>query len=277
MKLRYLTIVISLFITISISAQENAPKSLLASYSTPVKFSPAPDLSPQEIEMKVNAINPYTLYRKGSVAEYAFEWKGKPSKFREGPSYVQQIVVDEKIENGLLVAYVQQAFFNKKHKPSKGLPDSFKSYYYPTEIDTAGTFHLTHDINRGFVFLTKRQGYAMMMPSDLKIGDLLQCNTIKDRSKNGLGGAIDFTTSYSDFKVVGEEQITTPAGTFNCLKLTGRTTEKMGGVGGYTYNAYCQWWIARGIGFVRYEIYDDTEKGRKSEPFVIYLNQIDLK
>lgn len=262
---------------VEVYAQESPLRSLLASYSEDVKFSPAPDLSPQEIEMKVNAVNPYTLYRKGSVAEYAFEYKGKPTKFKQGPSYVQQIVVEEKIENGLLVAYIQQAFFNKKHQPSKGLPESFKSYYYPTEIDTAGTYHLTHDINRGFVFLTKRQGYAMMISSDLKKGDLLQCNTIKDKSKNGFGGSIDFSTAYSDFKVVGEERITTPAGTFDCLKLTGRTTEKMSGMGGYTYNAYCQWWIARGVGFVKYEIYDDTEKGRNGEPFVIYLNKLDLK
>lgn len=283
MKLRYLTIVISLFITISISAQENAPQSLLASYSAPVKFSPAPDLSPQEIEMKVNAINPYTLYRKGSMAEYAFEMDGKPAKFCDGPgrvgggpSYIQQIVADERIENGLLVAYVQQAFFNKKHEPSKGLPKSFKTYYYPTEIDTAGVYHLTHDIMREYVLLRSRKGYAMMISSDLKVGDILQCNTIKDVTINGFGGNVNYTTAYSNFKVVAEERITTPAGTFDCLKLTGTADEKMGG-SGYTYNYLYNWWIARGIGIVRYEIYENTEKGLKKSPFVAYLNKLDLK
>ena len=282
MKLRYLTIVISLFITISISAQENAPKSLLASYSTPVKFSPAPDLSPQEIEMKVNAINPYTLYRKGSVAEYAFEKDGKPAKFDDNPvfrgfgySYIQQIVVDERVENGLLVAYIQQAFFNKKHQPSKELPKSIKSYYYPTEIDTAGVYHFTHDINRDYLPLRGRKGYAMVIPSNLKVGDILQCNTIKDITINGLGGNVNYTTTYSNFKVVAEERITTPAGTFDCLKLTGTADEKKSG--DYTYSCLYNWWIARGIGIVRYEIYENTNKGLKKPPFVIYLNKLDLK
>lgn len=282
MKLKSLITAVSVFAVITAFSQESAPKSLLASYSAPVKFSPAPNLPPQEIEMKVNAINPYTLYRKGSVAEYAFEKDGKPAKFGDkpygdggGPSYIQQIVADERIENGLLVAYVQQALFNKKHEPLKGVWRELKTYHYPTEIDTAGVYHFTHDIMRDYVRLRGRKGYAMMIPSDLKVGDFLQCNTIKDITVNGFGSSVSFTTVYSNFRVVAEERIITPAGTFDCLKLSGIAEEKMGG--SYTYNCLYNWWIARGIGIVRYEIYENTKKGLKKSPFVIYLNQLDLK
>lgn len=281
MKLKSLITAISVFAVITAFSQESAPKSLLASYSAPVKFSPAPNLPPQEIEMKVNAINPYTLYRKGSVAEYAFEKDGKSAKFNDNPSYsglshsyIQQTVADERIENGLLVAYVQQTFLNKKHEQLKGVWKEQKSYYYPTEIDTAGVYHFTHDIMRDWVRLRGRKGYAMVIHSDLKVGDVLQCNTIKDITINGLGGNVNYTTTYSNFKVVAEERITTPAGTFDCLKLTGTADEKMGS---YTYNYLYNWWIARGIGIVRYEIYENTNKGLKKPPFVIYLNKLDLK
>lgn len=276
MSKRIVTSIFALAVVLTAYSQENGERSLLANHTTVVKFSPAPDLSPVEIEKKVNAINPYTLYRKGSVAEYAFEVGGKQTKF-QGASYVQQYVADERIENGLLVAYVQQRFLNKKHKPLSGIPESFKSYYYPTEIDTAGTYHLTHDYHRAYCFLDKRKGYAMMVTPDLKVGDELTCSTINDVVKGRLGNSMKFSTAYSGFKVVTEEKLTTPAGTFDCLKLTGRIKEKLSGVGGYEYNGYCQWWIARGVGIVRYEIYEDTEKGRSKAPFVMYLNSLELK
>lgn len=277
MSKRIVTSIFALAVVLTAYSQENGERSLLANHTTVVKFSPAPDLSPVEIEKKVNAINPYTLYRKGSVAEYAFEQGGKQTKFMEGPSYVQQYVADERIENGLLVAYVQQRFLNKKHQPSKGIPENFKSYYYPTEIDTAGTYHLTHDYYRAHVILSKRKGYAMLVPFDLKVGDDLTCSTISDVVKGGIGNTMKYSTAYSDFKVVAEEKLTTPAGTLDCLKLTGRIKEKMTGVGGFECNNYCQWWIARGVGIVRYEIYEDTEKGRSKAPFVMYLNSLELK
>ena len=237
-------------------------------------FSPAVDMQPQEIEMKINSINPYTLYRKGSVAEYAFEKGGKPERFMGGPTYVQQIVADAKIENGLLVAYIQQAFLNKKHKLMEGISKEAKEYLFPTEIDTAGVFHLTHDISRDYNLMIKRQGYAMLIPSNLKVGDELKCSTINDIFKSAFGGKLSGKAEYSNFKVVAEEPITTPAGTFNCLKLTGKVTET---ASSQSANYIYTWWIARGIGFVRYEILSDTKKGRDNAPMVIYLNKLDLK
>lgn len=253
---------------------------LTASASTPSTnanvnvFSPAVDVLPQDIERKIIASAPYTLYRKGSVAEYAFEKAGKPIRFMGGPYYIQQIVADAKIENGLYVAYVNQVFLNKDKEPMKGISKEAKEYLFPTEIDTAGTFHLTHDISRDVLLVQKRRGYAMLMSSDMKVGDVLKCSSITDEAKSLLGGKVKATATYSDFKIVGEEQVTTPAGTFQCLKLTGKSTEKNGAQSAkYLYT----WWIARGIGFVKYEILGDTKKGRDDAPTTIYLNKLDLK
>ena len=108
------------------AAAAAAGQQLLASNTQEIDFSPAPTMSAVDIEKAVNAKNPYTLYRKGSMAEYCFQYKGKQTQYAGGPTYYQQIVTDEKIEGGLLVAHIQCALFNKKHEPSKGISAQFK-------------------------------------------------------------------------------------------------------------------------------------------------------
>ena len=213
------------------TAQAQAGGQLLASAATETGFTPAPNMNPADLEMAVNAKNPFTLYRKGSVAEYCFQFKGKQTQYMGGPTYVQQVVSDEKIENGLLVAYVQQAFFNKKHEPSKGVSGSYKDYAFPVEIDSSGTYHLTHNLLQDFMLISKRRGYGVLIPSNMTPGMQLQCSTLFDNAKNALGGTIKVETVYSNWQVVGEEQIKTPAGTFDCVKLTGHLSQKQGGNG----------------------------------------------
>ena len=184
--------------TVPESANDTVPEgmTLLASGNADTGFYPAPDMSPVNIEIAVNKKNPYTLYRKGSVAEYAFQYKGKQFKLYGGPTYMQQIVSEEKIENGLLVAYVSQAFLNKKGEPAKGISASYKDYYFPTEIDTAGTYHLTHNLAQDFVIITRRSGYGVLIPSNLKPGMKLNTSTINDESKGGFGNKLKMTTTY---------------------------------------------------------------------------------
>ncbi len=247
---------------------------LLASGTAETGFAPAPEMSATEIELKVNAINPYTLYRKGSVAEYCFQYKGKQTQWMGGPTYFQQVVSDEKIENGLLIAYIKGAMFNKKHEPSKGIAASFKECVFPVEIDTAGTYHLTHNVVQDFFIISKRRGYGVLIPGIMKPGMQLKTSTLYDNAKNLIGGIVKVETAYSDWQVVGEENITTPAGTFNCIKLTGHLAQKQGSNGKFN-GEKITCWMARGIGIVQYETIADSDK--KNEPFIVYLNKIDIK
>lgn len=245
---------------------------LLASVTTDTGFAPAPDMNATEIEMKVNSINPYTLYRKGSMAEYCFQYKGKQTQYKGGPTYFQQIVSDERIENGLLVAYIKGELFNKKHEPSKGIAASFKECIFPVEIDTAGTYHLTHNIAQDFFIISKRRGFGVLIPGDMPEGMQLKTSTLYDSAKALMGGTVKVETSYSDWQVVGHDQISTPAGTFDCVKLTGRLSQKQGRM---ISGEQITCWMARGIGIVQYEAISDSSKER--EPFIIYLNKIDVK
>ena len=236
-----------------------------------LKFSPAPALSDDEIIRRVYAKQPYTLYGKGTVAEYIIMKGDKQSVFMGLPTYVQQVVAEEKVSNGLLGVYVKQVLLNKKHEPSKGISAAFKSYYYPTEIDTAGTFHLTHDISRDFVLLTNRQGYAMLLPSMPNVGDKLKCGTIADNSKNLFGGTVKLKAEYTDFYVDGTETVTTPAGTFDCIRLKGKVFEDNSA---YKVNYQYTWWLARGVGFVKYEMLNVDGKDPKV-PTTILLNKLE--
>ncbi len=254
----------------------NKDKQLLASAPVQTVFSPAPNLSPIEIETKVNDIDPYTLYRKGSVAEYACEYQGKQVKIMNlsiGPTYFTQIVADEKIENGLLVAYIRMEVLNKKHEPMKGIPSSFKELYFPIEIDTAGVFHFTHNPIKDGFRVKSRQGYGMIIPGQMQVDTSLQCSRMHDVAKGGFGDMV-IDATYENWQVVGEEKITTPAGTFDCMKLKGhldfRTTEKM-----FTSDDYVIMWLARGIGVVRYEEYHKSDFS--DAPLVYYLNNVTIK
>lgn len=254
------------------SEKNDSTMTLLASGVVDTGFYPAKDLSPVEIEKAVNAVNPYILYRKGSVAEYAFQYNGKQVQFMGRPTYIQQIVFDEKIENGLLVAYVQSAYLNKKHEPTKGIPASFKEYTFPTEIDTAGIYHYTHNFLQDVFFLSKRNGYGVLFPGVMKPGMKLQCSTLYDSAKNLFGGKVEVETIYSDWQVVGEDKITVPAGTFDCVKIIGRLVQKTGKI---LVSESITCWMARGVGMVQYETIND--KSKTKEPFVAYLNKLELK
>ena len=88
------------------------------------------------------------------------------------------------------------------------------------------------------------------------------------------GGTVKIETAYSNWQVVGEEKITTPAGTFDCVKLTGHIAQKQGSSGKFN-GEQITCWMARGIGIVQYEAIGDSDK--KREPFIIYLNKLELK
>lgn len=250
-------------------------QTLLASNTVDPGFYPAPEMNPTDIEMKVNAINPYTLYRKGSVAEYCFQYKGKQTQYRGGPTFMQQVVSNELIENGLLVAHIKQEFFNKKHEPSKGIPASFKESLYPVEIDTAGTYHLTHNVAQDVLYIiSKRRGFGLLIPGNMQPGMQLKSSTLYDNGKGVLGGNFKAETVYDNWVVEKEEPITTPAGTFNCIKLTGHLSQKIGSSGKF-FGEQITCWMARGIGVVQYETIADSDNSH--EPFIIYLNKLELQ
>lgn len=114
-----------------------------------------------------------------------------------------------------------------------------------------------------------------MIPGNMEQGKQLKTSTLSDRIKHPLfGGNFGVETTYSNWQVGAQERITTPAGIFDCIRLSGNI-EQNKGKGSFSARQKVTCWVARGIGIVQYETVDDS--GKDSEPFVIYLNKLELK
>lgn len=111
----------------------------------------------------------------------------------------------------------------------------------------------------------------MLLPSMPNVGDKLKCGTIADNSKNLFGGTVKLKAEYTDFCVDGTETVTTPAGTFDCIRLKGKVFEDNSA---YKVNYQYTWWLARGVGFVKYEMLNVDDKDPKV-PTTILLNKLE--
>ncbi|HET7117267.1 MAG TPA: hypothetical protein VFI29_12290 [Hanamia sp.] len=102
----------------------------------------------------------------------------------------------------------------------------------------------------------------MSFPKNMYPGQTLDDAVFTMKTKSGNVG-MDVTTSLTGRKVVAKEKITTPAGTFDCVKVIGNRTTTMNLLGkernmGKPTQEHV--WISPGIGTIKQENY--TEKGK---------------
>ncbi len=186
---------------------------------------------------------PLALLKKGVKLQYSYAMKGKIM------AYCTKEIYDFKEEgNKQTVSYLWKAL-NKKGKPSKsasmvGLGDGLVSSITLED----GAYIMTQDFILGSGG-DNRQGFMLKLPKVLKVGDVIE------------GGTLSFTYSFmgrknrnsitcSNFQVVSEENLTTPAGTFHCFKLTGNVSGEFQGM---ELDDNQIWYIAPGLGIIRQE------------------------
>lgn len=94
------------------------------------------------------------------------------------------------------------------------------------------------------------------LPSGMSVGDELKDGSITVSMAAVAAGmpVMSFTTNIKDRKVVAEEEITTPAGSFDCIVITSVVESKTGFVN-ISYET--KEWLAENIGIVRSETYRD--------------------
>jgi hypothetical protein len=104
----------------------------------------------------------------------------------------------------------------------------------------------------------KVEGDEMDIPSDLTPGETL--NDVNYHIKMTVSGInmMDRDFFISNRKVEKEESITTPAGTFSCIKIS-YTTESSGKSGGMSKPLFTSVWYSRGVGMVKVEYYKDNK------------------
>ena len=90
------------------------------------------------------------------------------------------------------------------------------------------------------------KGNTPIMPEKPSSGLKLQDCTVVIES-------MSTTANYTDIKYTGSEQITTPAGTFDCWCLEYTTVSKVAFIKATTKN---EQWFAKGVGVVKYVMKD---------------------
>jgi len=105
----------------------------------------------------------------------------------------------------------------------------------------------------------KIEGDALEVPSKLSAGQALKDGTLI-LTAVGTPIPMTMTINITNRKVVSKESITTPAGTFDCYKITSTMNmqNKMGVTMNFTFSATD--WIAPKVGMVKTESYDKNGK-----------------
>jgi hypothetical protein len=106
-------------------------------------------------------------------------------------------------------------------------------------------------------------GDYLEIPTDLEVGQTLPDGAISMQVK--MAGAdmnlSDIKVNIINRKVETEESVTTPAGTFNCIKLTYDTETNMKAMGmGRKMLFKSVDWLAEGVGVIKTETFDDKGK-----------------
>jgi len=100
-------------------------------------------------------------------------------------------------------------------------------------------------------------GNPALMPANMQPGD-----TLPDSHCVVKAGLFELTVDISGRQVLRREQITTPAGTFDCVVARERKVEK----GPFHHvDVWGDTWYAPGIGYVRHDEYDKNMKLETSE------------
>lgn len=102
----------------------------------------------------------------------------------------------------------------------------------------------------------KMEGGNLELPASMKAGDLLKDGSMKiSFSSNGMN-VMNMAFSVTNRKVVGIETITTPAGTFECYKISYDMATKMM----INVKTKATEWYAKGTGLIKSESYSTDGK-----------------
>jgi hypothetical protein len=102
-------------------------------------------------------------------------------------------------------------------------------------------------------------GTDLEIPNDLSVGQSLpDAEMIMKISMSGIN--MNMELNITNRKVIGKENVTTPAGTFDCYVITSDMTTKMG----VSQTSNAKQWISEGVGMVKQEDYQNGKVSSRS-------------
>jgi hypothetical protein len=101
------------------------------------------------------------------------------------------------------------------------------------------------------------EGGSLEMPSGMKAGDMLKDGDMKMAFSSGGMNVMNMAITITNRKVEAVESLTTPAGTFDCYKISYDIATKMMGINVKMKGIE---WYAKGVGMVKSESYNKDAK-----------------
>jgi hypothetical protein len=197
--------------------------------------------------------NDYYVLENGSEWHYdTFNNKGKLSGKNQ-----QKVTALEKTENGFKATIHSVMFSDKGKVLAEG----------DLEM-TCNNGVMTMDM-RKFIPEEQQKAYAsyemkiesenLELPSKLAVGQTLKNGSIT-MTAQGSPIAMKMSVTITDRKVVAKESITTPAGTFDCFKITSKSNIKNQMGVSMSFEFTTHEWIAEKAGMVKTESFDKNGK-----------------
>ena len=187
----------------------------------------------------------YYPMEEGTTFQYTnYSKKGKIA------GILDHAITDNRIEDGNEVVSMNTKMSDKKgdlimessHKVTctgEGISIDFKSMMNPQMMSQFGKFD--YEIT----------GTNLELPNDLSVGLELPDSSMK--MVVNMGMTMNILVTIKDRKVIGQESVTTPSGTYDCYVLTSTLDMDMM----MKIEGSSKQWIAEGIGMVKQESYDD--------------------
>ncbi|SDT66563.1 hypothetical protein SAMN05216490_4713 [Mucilaginibacter mallensis] len=159
---------------------------------------------------------------------------------------VVSTVVNVTTINGTTTANVSTKYFDKNGKPNGEKSISYKCNGGSFIMDMGDNSPQQGNANIKFT------ASSMEYPSGMKVGDRLKSVTSQVEEK--IGGVSSVATSQIERTVVAKENVTTPAGTWNCFKIVNKTTTTIKGYKMAPFTAETTEWYVPNFGIVKVQV-----------------------
>ena len=193
---------------------------------------------------------PYALVKQDAMVEYVLT-RGEKKKLNMGPCYYRISVTDVSLteDKSQNITYRLDMLDKKKNISSYSQASGTKDgFYNAILVAPDGSYKMDQDILFGIGQDMARAGFMFIVPGKMSVSQTLEGGAVQQEYKV-MGSSVKSNYEYKNVKVVGEEDITVPAGTYHCMVIEGTA---VGNLNKDRIVLPFKMWMARGIGVVRY-------------------------
>ena len=185
----------------------------------------------------------------------SFETTSYDKKDKKSGRTTQKVIEKSSITGGM-AAKIETVSYDKKDK------ESVRGEYTVKCVDNKFLFDMSVFLNQQQMEAYKdmemeMDGDYLEFPANMKVGDKLKDGHITIIVSSSGMKVASFSVDITDRKVEAVEDVTTPAGTFSCVKISYHTFSKISFL---KIEMNTTEWHAKGVGMVKSETYSNSGK-----------------